>query len=208
MGRRLGMLSPVSGDGLASTHSIEGGTEGVVTAELPCGRAARAVRLQCRCVRGVGRVRRGVQLPPLELPRGHWLRVPALGRDRAREADGDQGHSHAAPRRRSRRPPRDTLRDVPLAALLGGSSTSSEGARGDGAIRLAVSTTSNVPVAHADETGRSARERLGTISSENARVLAHRIAEAGSLTSYPFDSRFTFGSIVALLLIVKLVGSR
>ena len=90
----------------------------------------------------------------------------------------------------------------------GGSSTSSEGARGDGAIRLAVSTTSNVPVAHADETGLSARERLGTISSENARVLAHRIAEAGSLTSYPFDSRFTFGSIVALLLIVKLVGSR
>lgn len=120
MGRRLGMLSPVSGDGRASTHSIEGGAEGVVTAELPCGRAARAVRLQCRCVRGVGRVRRGVQLPLLELPRGHWLRVPALGRDRAREADGDQGHGHAAPRRRSRRPPRDTLRDVPLAALLDG----------------------------------------------------------------------------------------
>jgi len=60
------MLSPVSGDGRASTHSIEGGAEGVVTAELPCGRAARAVRLQCRCVRGVGRVRRGVQLPLLE----------------------------------------------------------------------------------------------------------------------------------------------
>ena len=48
--------------------------------------------MQRRRVRGLGRVRRRVQLPLLELPRDDRLRVLAVGRDRTREAEGDQGY--------------------------------------------------------------------------------------------------------------------
>src|SRR5258708_4801760 len=58
---------------------------------LECCRAERSLRVQCRCVRGFGRVRRRVQLPLLELPCADRLGLLALGRDRAREAESDQG---------------------------------------------------------------------------------------------------------------------
>ena len=54
-------------------------------------RAERAVRVQCRDVRGLGRVPRGVQLPLLELPCHDRLGVSPLGRDRAREAARHEG---------------------------------------------------------------------------------------------------------------------
>ena len=74
--------------------------------------------MHCRRVRGVGRVRRRVQLPLLELPCADRLRIPALGRDRAREAEGDQGCGFVGGGRRGRRTPRDALPGVRLAALL------------------------------------------------------------------------------------------
>src|SRR6266480_1689283 len=47
--------------------------------------AEGALWMQCRRLRGLGRVRRRAQLPLLELPRDDRLGIPALGRDRARE---------------------------------------------------------------------------------------------------------------------------
>ena len=50
--------------------------------------------MQGRRLRGLGRVRRRVQLPLLELPCDDGLGLLALGRDRAREAAGDHGCGH------------------------------------------------------------------------------------------------------------------
>jgi hypothetical protein len=47
--------------------------------------------MQCHRLRGLGPVRRRVQLPLLELPCDDRLGILALGRDRARETDGDGG---------------------------------------------------------------------------------------------------------------------
>src|SRR3954454_2247655 len=77
---------------------------------LECARAERALRMQCRRVRGVGRVRRRVQLSLLELPCDDRLRILALGRDRAREAEGDHGRGLVAGGGRRRRAPRYALR--------------------------------------------------------------------------------------------------
>src|SRR5436309_7260369 len=84
---------------------------------LECGRAEGALRVQCRCVRGLGRVRRRVQLPLLELPCGDRLGILALGRDRAREAEGDQGCGLVDIDWRCPRRPREALQEVLLAAV-------------------------------------------------------------------------------------------
>jgi hypothetical protein len=81
-------------------------------------RAERALRVHRRRVRGVGRVRRRVQLPLLELPCADRLRLLALGRDRAREAEGDQGCGLGGDGRRRRRTSRDALPGLRVAALL------------------------------------------------------------------------------------------
>jgi hypothetical protein len=68
--------------------------------------------VQCGRLRGLGRVRRRVQLPLLELPSGDRVGILALGRDWAREAEGDEGRRLGDGDRRCRRRPCDPLRSV------------------------------------------------------------------------------------------------
>src|SRR4051794_21647783 len=87
-------------------------------AGVECCRAEGALRVQCRCVRRLGRVRRRVQLPLLELPCDDRVGLPTVGRDRAREAEGHRGCGLVDVDRRCPRRPREALREMLLAALL------------------------------------------------------------------------------------------
>jgi len=90
----------------------------VCGATLHCRSAEWALRLPHRRIRGLGRVRRCVHLPLLELSRQHWLGILAMGRDRAREVQGDQGRGIVDAARRGARGSRDAVRSVLVAGLL------------------------------------------------------------------------------------------
>ena len=101
-------LQPTLAEDLVDLVPVGPGLSSVVTPlVLVCCRAEGPLRMQGRRLRGLGRVPRRAQLPLLQLPRDHGLGVPALGRDRAREAEGDEGDGLAAGRRRRRRRPRE-----------------------------------------------------------------------------------------------------
>src|SRR4029453_15423098 len=74
--------------------------------------------MQGRCVRGIRRVRRRLQLPLLELSCDERIGVLARGPDRARQTNGDEGCGIVARGERSRFNLRGALRQVLLTPLL------------------------------------------------------------------------------------------
>jgi hypothetical protein len=103
--------------------------------------------VQCRCVRGLGRVRRRVQLPLFELPCGDRLGILAVGRDRAREAEGDERCGFVDGERRCRRGLRDALQIVRVASLLDCARPAVSGSTPeDGAVTASLDVTGPRPL--------------------------------------------------------------